>query len=151
MMCRALGTNKLFMSPFQGFKWNFPPAVLMQPWLWSHSGGYKNVLEQKRNNLFSPFSLLFEKTWIVLHFGMIIATDCGEWIVCDLLPGFFSFCYLFVSTTGVADGPQPQTKMMLPCIWNGSESRPEQEGWSQHLSGGSVTKYVYLLLLCHPK
>lgn len=41
---------------------------------------------------------------------MIIATDCGEWIVCDLLPGFLSFCYLSVSTTGVADRPQPQTR-----------------------------------------
>lgn len=109
MMCRALGTKKLFMSSFQGFKWIFPPAVLMQHWLWSHSGGYKNVLEQKRNNLFFPISLLFEKIWLVLHFRMIIVTDCGEWIASDLWPGFFSFCDSFVCAIEVADRQQTQS------------------------------------------
>lgn len=39
----------------------------------------KCVRAKKRNNLSFPFSLLFEKIQLVLHFRMIFTTDCGQW------------------------------------------------------------------------
>lgn len=158
-MCGALGTEKLFMSSFQGFKWNFPPVVLMQPWLWSHSGGYKNVIEQKKGIICS-----FQFHYYLKRFDSFYTS---EWLSSPIVANGLSVISYQVSSVSAPRScawQELQTehrlnhsirsmcllsrfcnifrilllfhrtwwwKMMLLCIWKGLKSRSKQRQ-SQH-------------------